>query len=1012
MTPQSEGLDSSAPPTARDALQSNLESTLTLNRKKSWFGSAREAFHRGAKGVVDHLRSGDRKDSCAEDQENVDPEEDDGNSSGHNTGADNDSLTPLRRNHADKHKTTSPRGTISSLRQHIHTSGKSRGKRGALSEIMTAGALETHGSCEPATGATTDHVVRNEAQPDEKSPTKQHGRKSSVAKSMIGSLRSLSRRGTMSKPTSPTGDGGSPMSAAFAIPLPSSPIAIPAPSLKLNLGDAANISTSFLQRSAFDQRAELMAVTPPAIDQSMKLPIYCTRRLSENPDHTRSPSGRIEFQQKNPTGAVLDLPIDDFEVSLPHGPSTPVPGSDGQMEIDGTVDIFQEPPLFERSVEARDTPEKRDNKTLKKMISLDALAEQHIRDSPMRGFRLTPASSRKIRDISGTTVKTCPTDMPPLTRQLAALSTPSAGHRDPASGLWKSDDPFAPENAVSDIAANTATQPRITVHRADVALNADSPMSSTKSNSSFDNGSAQSSRMSDDDLRLGNLQARIIAARAVVDHAEQSNVMDSAHKIPSVQESLKMLQESTRAWSSQASSRLSSAQYDQFHPEHFLGLQECEHADPPPSIVDTEDQGSVQCSRGAENERPDVQHVHRCIDKPQIPSANTQHLRTDCAEDADDTFWKFSVQDWMHKRDHSVAPTESSSRRESIVDNCEVAGVRGTPPIGPEATNVECPPSMGDRLSFDLKRSNRNMRYNALTDTSNLSVAECGDGLGTRTPAFPLPARYYPMHDAEGFETRRDRGCSLHDFEAVFPASARLSPKKKTTSTQPQKIADCDPSSDGIEHELQEAITDHYVFQTALAGVEVTEYPELRGKAVDWRDCHVETGGHDQSAIVAGDECELPKSNEVNEEADEQQSLTPARAASLTHRVRGLVLNGQVQSGGFQDENSFKVLAATPTDDDSLENCLDWYKRYEACQGHFPSDHPSSEADFSLEAQRSVPATPQKRGAEHTSPGEALPAGTQSPTKSHRSPGRKTPARYRSSRSKIPMGVKPNNPDS
>lgn len=67
--PQVEHVDSAAPSAAREALQSNLDNTLTLNRKKSWFGGAREAFQRGAKGVVGHLKSSDRKTSYGEDQQ-------------------------------------------------------------------------------------------------------------------------------------------------------------------------------------------------------------------------------------------------------------------------------------------------------------------------------------------------------------------------------------------------------------------------------------------------------------------------------------------------------------------------------------------------------------------------------------------------------------------------------------------------------------------------------------------------------------------------------------------------------------------------------------------------------------------------------------------------------------------------------------------------------------------------------------------------------------------------------
>ena len=48
-----------SPSPAREALQGHLDNQLSLNKKKSWFGAARDVMHQGvlhAKGYVDLIR--------------------------------------------------------------------------------------------------------------------------------------------------------------------------------------------------------------------------------------------------------------------------------------------------------------------------------------------------------------------------------------------------------------------------------------------------------------------------------------------------------------------------------------------------------------------------------------------------------------------------------------------------------------------------------------------------------------------------------------------------------------------------------------------------------------------------------------------------------------------------------------------------------------------------------------------------------------------------------------------
>lgn len=164
----------------------------------------------------------------------------------------------------------------------------------------------------------------------------------------------------------------------------------------------------------------------------------------------------------------LGLQPEDLGSVPKQGPPTPMPGTNCTLELDGAND---ETELFERNVEYKDEIKKKENRTLKKMVSLDAMAEECAALSP--SDRLNPVH----RTVSDVTIKDCPDDMPKLTRELAHLQTPSAGHRDPQTGDWKSEDPFAPGNAVGDLAGQgppscgaqviLPLRPKITLQSAD-----------------------------------------------------------------------------------------------------------------------------------------------------------------------------------------------------------------------------------------------------------------------------------------------------------------------------------------------------------------------------------------------------------------------------------------------------------------------------------------------------------------------------------------------------------------
>lgn len=88
--------------------------------------------------------------------------------------------------------------------------------------------------------------------------------------------------------------------------------------------------------------------------------------------------------------------------------------------------------MFERSVDSQ-------CKSLKRMISLDAMAERCI--SP---DGLSPKGLRISKQDSATTVSACPSDMEEITRQPARMQPPVVLLDGQVDGKWRSDDPFAP----------------------------------------------------------------------------------------------------------------------------------------------------------------------------------------------------------------------------------------------------------------------------------------------------------------------------------------------------------------------------------------------------------------------------------------------------------------------------------------------------------------------------------------------------------------------------------------
>lgn len=123
-----------------------------------------------------------------------------------------------------------------------------------------------------------------------------------------------------------------------------------------------------------------------------------------------------------------------------------------QLELESTNDSTE---LFERSVEYKDKVKKKENRKLKKMVSLDAFAEEYAAKSPSK-HRNQPRDNTDVSTlVAGKDKQTVST----VVSEIAKLQTASAGHRDPMDGHWKSADPFAPSNVIGDIGTSEPSTP-------------------------------------------------------------------------------------------------------------------------------------------------------------------------------------------------------------------------------------------------------------------------------------------------------------------------------------------------------------------------------------------------------------------------------------------------------------------------------------------------------------------------------------------------------------------------
>ncbi|KAK5690496.1 hypothetical protein LTR17_025928, partial [Elasticomyces elasticus] len=349
--------------TVTSALQDLHDNSTPLQKKRSWMNVG-GTFRKGAlgiKGAIDYVRG-----------EQPSP---------HNEETREYPETPKRPQTERRRSTFSPKHATASLRKHFPRQTKTA----SVHSIFPVPAHEFPAAAGPECFTT-----------DEEQQAGTHARRISVASSLAGSIRGFGRNISMKRPAVSQADQSPERPVGAAIPLPSSPINIPnAPPalLSLNFGPSELFSPTF---------------GSPKDDDSPEPDL-------KNALRTEEPEMRL---------TLLPEPIFD-EAQCParrDGLSTPMPGTSLPLELDGSS---EKPPGnvsgFNDSLEALARAASVAH-TADEAESIDYLIAQNC--SPLPAIRPAPLvipSKAKYRDITSSTVKTCPSDMQALSPQLTPM---------------------------------------------------------------------------------------------------------------------------------------------------------------------------------------------------------------------------------------------------------------------------------------------------------------------------------------------------------------------------------------------------------------------------------------------------------------------------------------------------------------------------------------------------------------------------------------------------------------
>lgn len=706
------------------------------------------------------------------------------------------STTPLRGG-TERRPNLMSRVATASLRERL-SSHPPRNKRGSVYSVMDRPSSEmanrpAYNGFVPLSPDGQDFIT--------------HSPKSSVADSIVGSLRGISRRVGKAKPSHT--DTKTTLSGAQAdiVPLPSSPIDIPtaAPSLDLDLGPAGFMMPVFA-RSPNRKQKELskdtkMLMDPANITSGLPPP---TPILSL--DDLSIPKHAISSIRPVTPRDLLQTKVDEPGTCLPPGPQTPMPGTSFTLDIDGAAsEKSDKSHVFERSV----TPSlDKERKELRKMRSLDAMAEActiaHANDELSQmtelvstndadlpvvfseGQSLRPRMPRGNNESSETTqtLHSCPSEMPELSRQCTPDNVRQVGM---AVALPTSDDggnsvyedPFDDSNVIKTgppspkRSVELPFRPKFQddIHTEPPSVDQEDVNSNNKLEEEHESPVHQYTSQ----ILTEESQSEIQGHRSVTEpHAdENANPFETLTSDDDTHVRAQPL----------CTSDVLLSNHDHTDSAAFGGISP-QHVDP---------------------EMPQTCHL---ADSQQNISPRIMRYRSTFTAGLGDTEYKFSFDNWLNESSNAAPPESQPStphrrRMEMSLDSVSTNDEKRSPQVSPTAmANFEGTPTMGNRLNIDLKRCDRHARYSAAHQEGPSVLQSALQSTRRGPPRFILGV----SDDTEA------TGINLANFDHAYAGTRETTPQKSEGALQARV-----GSEDSVADSLKTAAFNYSKLEERLA---------------------------------------------------------------------------------------------------------------------------------------------------------------------------------------------------
>jgi len=605
---------------------------------------------------------------------------------------------------------------------------------------------------------------------DDKPPTTQT-RRTSIADTLIDGFRGVRRKVSQKKSSVPAELQTPRKRSADTIPLPSSPIPIrnAPPALSLNLGPMGFMPQAFGNSL---EREDTRLTDPDNITRGvpdrhgLHVPAELEAKASSNTSSLRL--------KPIPSG-ILHIPLDDFTFDATKSPAhrdglaTPMPGTNLTLEMDGTNEKSR---VFERSVEITEPSPTHSTKGLRPMRSLDALtqfsrtAELINEANALARVRTAgdAVSSQSFfdhvqaapgTDTSGPETQATAVVIDDIDIQKELVESPTSAYEDifaphlkPAPLVIPSRD--RPSNHRDLLSAST-------IDGCPADMPALCPQANPSDRDVVDHGdierwqqggiasTANEKYARDKDERRDSVMQPMLSAgfsppspkrsldlpyrpKLAIDIHATANA-PPAPATPLFPNTCRRVEPSPSVHvndSAATSGRKAPLEHvcddadsvitdcDEFKTQHFFGT----HGEDMPEESTFED-ADARSLDGSPNVAPLMAGLYQAAASSQNSSPTRSRGNTLRSTDVGAVFWRFSANNWMGEDNTDITQV-------SIDDDSDPT--EGTmSPIRSSSTEFQHTPSMGNRIDFELQRSDRNARYNALQTGFPGHIAQSSD---------------------------------------------------------------------------------------------------------------------------------------------------------------------------------------------------------------------------------------------------------------------------------------------